>query len=85
MKWRILQKFISKFKQMLNSADCVYLCLNQIINNNINISKMSSEISRVPSIDSIPEVDFIKETFAELHLQQEDDEVVILYIYISKS
>jgi len=46
---------------------------------------MSSEISRVPSIDSIPEVDFIKETFAELHLQQEDDEVVILYIYISKS
>ena len=58
---------------------------NQIINNNINISKMSSEISRVPSIDSIPEVDFIKETFAELHLQQEDDEVVILYIYISKS
>ena len=61
----------------------MYLYLtNYIYKIVMNISKMSSEISRVPSIDSIPEVDFIKETFAELHLQQEDDEVIILYIYI---
>lgn len=34
---------------------------------------MSGEIARSSSIDSIPEVDFIKQTFAELHLQEEDE------------
>ena len=34
---------------------------------------MSSELSRSVSIDSIPEVDFIKQTFADLNLQNDND------------
>ena len=38
---------------------------------------MSSELTRVPSIDSIPEVDFIKQAFDDLHLQGDDNDDVI--------
>lgn len=40
---------------------------------------MTSQITRVPSIDSIPEVDFIKQTFADLSMQG-DDEVFVFII-----
>jgi len=42
---------------------------------------MTTELTRSQSIDSIPEVDFIKQTFADLNLQNDDDDTEV-YIYI---
>ena len=42
---------------------------------------MTTELTRSQSIDSIPEVDFIKQTFADLNLQNDDDDEVCIYYY----